>query len=421
MTDLALADANSFYCACERVFRPDLAGRPVIVLSNNDGCVVSRTRDIKHVIPMGAPWHEVRYEAAARGIVVFSSNYALYHELSQRMQAVMARYAGGVYEPYSIDECFLDLAAIPPAERVQVMTAMRQAILREVGIPVSVGVAATKVLAKLAAELAKDHPEGVRALANPAEIDQVLTQTPTTDLWGIGPARARALREMAIYTALHLKQADLAQIRRRLHVPVARIVCELRGIPALPLQTNYPPRREIVCARVFGQPLRTVEALGQAVATYAAAAARRLYAQHSVASTLSVSLMTNPFRPDQPQQHSSVITHLPQATNYPPDLIRAARAAIPQLFQSGLAYYRAGIMLMDLESDQLVQRQLFIADPDVKVQQLLATIRAIEQRFGRGAIFFAATGGPTPAWAMHQERRSPAYLTRWSALPVARA
>src|SRR5271165_1725077 len=256
---------------------------------------------------MGAPWHEIRGKAAALGIAVFSSNYALYHEMSQRMQAIMARYAAhGRYEPYSIDEGFLDLGDIPPGERGQAMQAMRTAILTELSIPVSVGLAPTKVLAKLAAEIAKDLPNGVRMFNNMADVDQVLASIPPEELWGIGPARGRALREMQITTALQLKQADLGWIRRRLHVPVARMVCELRGIPAMPLQTFAAPRKEILCARAFGKPLHTIDALCQAMATYAAIAARRLYAQHAVTSTIGISLMTNPFRVDQAQHHCSM-------------------------------------------------------------------------------------------------------------------
>jgi DNA polymerase V len=421
MSNLALCDCDSFYCSCERLFRSDLTHRPVVVAGNNDGCVVSRSKEAKPIIPTGAPIHEYRRQLQEYGVVVFSSNYALYQEVSSRVQSVMSRYTGK-QEIFSIDESFLDLSAIPPGERAAAMSELRGAILHEVGIPVSIGLAPTKVLSKLASHVAKSLPEGVHGFADAAAADDILSITPCDEIWYVGPARSRQLREeMGITSGLQLKRADIIRIRRRLHVPVARIVCELRGIPALPLHTSAPARKEIMCARAFGKLVTTLADLQEAVARYTADATRRLLAGHQVCGTLSVSLMTNGFRTDLPQYRASCIVPFDRPTNYIPDLITAARAAAAQIFKPGISYYRAGVMLSDLDSDTLIQGSLFADDPDDKQRRLLAVIAAIEAKFGKGAIYFAATGGSSPPWAMRQNQLSPRYLTRWSDLPVARA
>ena len=423
MTTTAIADANSFYCSVEQVFRPDLAGKPILVVGNNDSCVVSRSAAAKSLIPMGVSIFEDAHRRAIRDhhIAVFSSNYSLYNDFSNRIHAVMDRYSPRT-EKFSIDESFLDLSAISPGERIAVMREMRRAILQETGVPVSIGLAATKVRSKLAADYAKRMPDGVRAFDNEQELERILAMTPCSAIWYIGEARARQLRaHFDIYNGLQLMRADLVQIRRVLHVPVARIVCELRGIPALPLRTTAPPRKEIMCARAFGRLVTDLHELQQAVASYTAAAGRRLNAHRQVCSTLSISLMTNSFRQDLPQYHASCLVPLMRATNHVPEMIAAARQAVEQMYHPGISYYRAGVLLSDLASEEVVQGNLFAGDPDVKQQQLMAVIRAIEARFGRGAIYIAATGGPSPRWGMRQEMMSPRYVTRWSDLPVARA
>jgi DNA polymerase V len=421
MTTMAICDANSFYCSCELAFRSDLAGKPVVVVGNNDGCIVARSATAKPLLPMGAPIFQHQQRIKQYGVIVFSSNYALYHEFSQRIHAIMGRYTDQ-QEIFSIDESFLHLGAIPPADRATAMQEMRQTILQETGIPVSVGVATTKVLAKLAADQAKTTSEGIWMFDQETGIDQVLAATTTEDIWYIGTQRAKTLKErFGITTGLQLKRADIVRIRRALHVPVARVVCELRGISALPLQTIAPPRMEIVCARSFGRSVTSLPELCEAAAAYTAAATRRLWQQHSLVATLCVSLMTNRFREDQPQYHASCVVHLSRATNTLPELLATAQETVTRLYQSGYHYRKVGIMLTDLTSDTLIQGDLFAADPDARQQRLIATIRAIEAKFGKGAIFFAATGGPTPAWAMRQEHCSPHYLTNWQELPIARA
>lgn len=302
------------------------------------------------------------------------------------------------------------------------MREMRRVVLQETGVPISIGIASTKVISKLAANYGKRSPDGVYMFDNENVLDRILALTPCQDIFFIGEARARQLRaQFDIYTGLQLKHADIARIRRVLHVPVARIVCELRGIPALPLQNSAPPRKEIMCARAFGRLVTDVREIQQAVASYTAAVGRRLNAQRQVCRTLSISLMTNSFRQDLPQYHASCLVPLPRATNSVPEMIAAARQAVQQIFQQGISYYRAGVLLSDLASEEVVQGNLFVGDPDVKQQQLMAVIRAIETKFGRGATYIAATGGPAPSWGMRQEMMSPRYVTRWSDLPVARA
>lgn len=417
--NVALADANAFYCSCETVFRNDLVGKPVVVVGNNDGCVVSRTPAAKPIIPMGAPIHQFQRQIREHGVVIFSSNYALYQEFSMRVHSVMQRY--GRCELFSVDEAFMDLTAMQSGERIAAMQNLRATILRETGIPVTVGIASTKVLSKLAADQGKSLPDGVYALTSEEQIDAVLRHTALEDIWYISTNRARRLREMGIADGLMLKQADLAHIRRVMTVPVARVVAELRSIQAMPLQTVAPPRKEVMCARAFGHLVNDLEEILQAVATYTAAAARRLWTHHQMCGTLSISLMTNSFRTDLPQHQVSCLVSLPQPTNFTPDLIRFAQAAAAQIFQPEMGYHRAGVLLANLVSDSIVQGNLFANDPDAKQQQLLAVIAAIEAKFGRGTIHFAATGSVAPPWAMRQEHLSPRYLTRWTDLPIARA
>ncbi|MBA3824187.1 MAG: hypothetical protein H0X24_09875 [Ktedonobacterales bacterium] len=246
---LACADANSYYCSCEIAFRRDLVGKPVVV-GNNDGCVVSRTPAAKPFIPMAVPIHQYQRQVREQGITVFSSNYALYHQFAVRMHAIMGRYAPT--EEFAVDEAFLDLGHLAPGECLTAMRDLRTTLLREINIPVTIGVAPTKVLSKLATSVGKTTAEGCYAFANEAQIDQVLAATALEDIWYIAGQRAKKLRALGIENGLMLKQSDIARMRRLMTLPVAHVVAELRGISAIPLRTVAPPRKESMCARAFG-------------------------------------------------------------------------------------------------------------------------------------------------------------------------
>jgi DNA polymerase V len=419
MTTMALADCDHFYVAAEQIFRPDLCGRPCVVAGNNDGIVVSRSPEAKKYVPMGGAVYQYQNEIAQHGIVVFSSNYSLYQDVSSRVHSLLARY--GPLEQYSIDEGWIDISAIAPGERVQAMRELRRTVAREVGMPISIGIAASKVLAKLATDkLAKKNGEGI-AVLDEANLADELAHTPVGDIWGIGSQRASKLRGFAIYNGLQLARMDVGCIRRLFDVSVARIVCELNGINALPLKTMYPPRRQLVCARNVGRPVMMLHEVQEIAATYAVAVGHRMLSQHSMTDTLSLFITTNRFREDLPQHHASCVVHLDQPTNVIPDLVAAARHAVAHLFQQGYQYKKVGVMLLDLVPDDLIQGNLFAADPDANQQQMQAVVQEIERRFGRGTIFLAATGGPHASWKMRQEHLSPRYTTSWNELPIVQA
>jgi DNA polymerase V len=420
MTAIALADCDHFYVAVEQVFRPDVRGLPCVVAGNCDGIIVSRSPEAKRYVPMGGAIFQYQKEIAQHGIVVFSSNYSMYHDFSTRVHALFSQY--GPIENYSIDEGWINIAAIAPGEREQAMREMRARVYRETGIAISVGIAASKVLAKLATDkFAKKNGEGI-AVLDDANLEEELAHTPVEDIWSIGHKRAEKLRgQLEIYNALQLARADVGRIRRVFDVSVARVVCELNGTQAIPLKTMYPPRRQLICARNVGRPVSTLHELQEIVATYAVAAGNRMRSQHSMTDTISLFITTNRFREDLPQHQASCVIHLDQPTNSLPALVAAARQAVEHLYQPGFQYKKAGIMLLDLVRDDIIQGNLFADDPDINQQKLQTVIQEIERKFGRGTIYLAATGGPHACWKMRQEHLSPRYTTSWKELPIAHA
>lgn len=419
-TCFALCDCNNFYASCERAFRPDLVGQPVLVLSNNDGCVIARSTEVKRLgIPMGAPIHQYQHVVRAHHIHVFSANFGLYGDLSARVMAVLARFTHAS-EVYSVDEAFLDVAAAAPAARAAYGQTIRQTVRTWTGIPISVGIAPTKTLAKVANELAKTRPAGVVVLAEEAAIDAALAGLDVADVWGIGPRRAERLRAAHIHTALDLKHAPDGQVKRLLHVPGLRTTYELRGISCLPLECVPPPRQHLACTRSFGRAVRDLADLREAVASYAARAAAKLRHQHSLACTLTVAIRTNSFQPHTPQCNPSCLVRLAAPTADTPTLLRAATAGLTHVFRPGYAYHWAGVFLSDLVPAAAHQVDLFTA-PEVLAQQQAAmqVLDAINTRFGRDTIKVAATG-LAKGWRMRQAHRSPRYTTCVTELPEVR-
>jgi len=292
-TSFALADCNNFYASCETVFRPDLEGRPLVVLGNNDGCIIARSNPAKALgIPMGAPLHSVASLVAKHGVAVCSANFALYGDMSSRVMAVLGRFTPRL-DVYSIDEAFLDLAAVPPEDRRAYATLIRQTVHQWTGIWVSLGVGATKTLSKLANERAKKLPGGVLALCSEDETAALLRAMPVQEVWGIGPARGSFLRRHGIETAHDLACADAHWVKRHLYVPVARTQLELRGVSCLPLEAIRAPKKQVCCSRSFGRPIVALGELKEAVAQYASWACEKIRAQHSAAAVATVFLQTN--------------------------------------------------------------------------------------------------------------------------------
>ena len=417
---IGLLDANNFYASCERVFRPDLENRPVAVLSNNDGCVIARSAEVKALgIAMGAPYFKVRKLLELNRAVVFSSNYTLYGDMSGRMMALLYSLVPKV-EVYSIDEAFMDFAGIADLEALA--QSVRLKIRKNLGIPTSIGISATKTLAKVANHLAKKqgHYNGICLLRHEQEIDAALHQMKAGAIWGIGRQLTAHLEKAGIHTALQLKQVDARWMRRHFTVVGERIVQELNGIPCIPLEEAPEPKKSTQVTRSFAQPVTEWEGLRAVMATYATRLGEKIRNDGLTTRHLMVSLSTNKHKPDAPQYHNSLTVSLPHAVEDTSSLIRASTAALEKIFRKGYAYSKAGIMAIDLQpKDQYVQGDLFSSLPtqNLKTSQLCQALDEINSRYGRGTLFSAACGTGL-SWKDQKAYLSPAYTTRWDRFPV---
>lgn len=413
---LALVDCNNFYASCERVFQPRLRQRPLVVLSNNDGCVIARSNEAKALgIAMGAPWHLNMDLFRREGVIVRSSNYSLYGDMSARVMRILADFTPQL-EIYSIDEAFLSLAGF--GERGEPhMRAMRQTVLQWTGIPVSVGIAPTKTLAKVANRLAKKTPAcgGVLALTDEAAQSAALAELELGDLWGVAGRLAKRLEAIGVRTPLELRAADPKFLRQHCSVVMERMVLELRGIPCLDLENDAPKRQTIMASRSFGRPVESRHELEEAVATYVSRAAEKMRRQGLVTPALTVFAHTNHFKAEDRQYSGTHTVHLPVATADTSRLLKAALHGVARLWQDGYRYKKAGVICLDLCSAEEAQPGLFHAVDSPERQVLMASLDALNSRFGRGTIAFA-TAGVTRSWGLRSERRSPRYTTRWAEL-----
>lgn len=415
----ALVDCNNFYVSCERLFCAELRDRPVIVLSNNDGCVVARSKEAKALgIAMGQPLFQCQKLIEKHQVAVYSSNYALYQELSDRVMAVLKRFTPA-REVYSIDEAWLDLSHVPSDKLERYGQQIRQRVLQETGIPVSVGIAPTKTLSKVACELVKRHGifSGVlNMLPWPEkERDAWLAGIHVGDVWGIGPQLSRKLKARGIHSARALKQADHIWIRHYLNVTAQRAVLELQGISCLPVQTHTKPRKGIMVSLAFGRAVEELDELEEAIATYAASAAETLRRQRSLATQVSVFLQTNPFERRTPQYAMSASASLPLASAFTPDFLDLALALLHTICQPGYRYKRTGIYLTQIRPQYVVQSDLFgIFSPEAFARQmhLMATIDELNRYWGRNMLSFGTQTGRRD-WFMQQTRRSQRFTTRW--------
>ncbi|ESQ08153.1 MAG: Y-family DNA polymerase [Thiohalocapsa sp. PB-PSB1] len=423
MAAIALVDCNSFYASCEQVFRPDLSGRPLVVLSNNDGCVVARSPEAKALgIAMGEPWFQVQQRLPGAPVTVFSSNYALYADMSRRVMHLLARFSPR-QEVYSIDECFLDLTELPETPSAMGRR-MRATVQRWTGLPVCVGIGPTKTLAKLANRIAKQQPvwQGVLDLGSltSAQLNSQLAELDTGIVWGIGKRLAARLAKLGIHSVLDLEQADPRWLRQRFSVVLERTVRELRGVACLALEDTQPDKQQILSSRSFGIPVTDLRALAEAVTSYVSRAAEKLRAQHSEAGAVYVMIHTNPFKPGEVQYGAGRLMALAEPTSDTRRLTEAALQGLRKLYRPGCRYTKAGIILQNLCPANNHQPGLF-SDPARRVrdQRLMAVVDAINRHYGRGTIQLAGAGLSKP-WAMRQARRSPRYTTRWDEFPIAR-
>ncbi len=416
----ALIDGNNFYVSCERVFNPGLEGQPVVVLSNNDGCVVARSAEVRALgVKMGAPWFQLKDTARQHGILAFSSNYALYADMSNRMMRVLGTYSPQ-QEIYSIDECFLGFDGFPAAELAAIGQRIRRQVKQWVGIPVCVGIGATKTLAKLANHCAKKGHAGSDGVCDfgrlqPAELDAVFSRIAVNEVWGVGRRLTEKLTALGIATVRDLRDADAVTLGEAFSVVLQRTVMELRGVSCLELEELAPAKKQIISSRSFGAYIYTLPELEEAVATYIARAAEKLRQQHSVAGALQVFIRTNPFKPEHPQYQRGLTVPLPVPSGDTRTLTRFALWGLKHLFKPGYAYQKAGVMLMELRAAGVVQGQLFdTAPPDRPA--LMNVIDRANAMWGRGTLRLASEGVAKP-WQMRRERVSPGYTTRWEDLP----
>ncbi len=419
MPVFALVDCNNFYASCEKLFRPDLKDTPVVVLSNNDGCVVARSREAKLLgIKMGVPVFQIKAEMQRHGILAFSSNYALYADLSSRVMRTLEEMAPRV-EVYSIDEAFLDLTGIESAiSLVEFGQQVRERIGHWIGITVCVGIAPTKTLAKLANHAAKKYPatQGVVDLTNPDRQRRLLALVPVDDVWGVGRRHSKRLNALGITTALDLANASPRAIRDQFSVVLERTVRELNGESCIELEEIPPTKKQIVCSRSFGVKVTHFELVREAVCEYATRATEKLRKEQQQAKVLTVFIRTSPFKDNEPQYSNSASGELLIPSCDTRDFIELANHLLKRIWKDGFRYAKAGVMLSDFYDSGMFQPGLF---DDVSTrsnsQQLMSVLDTINQS-GAGKVFFAGQGTKKD-WSMKREHLSPAYTTRWDQLP----
>jgi len=423
-TVLALIDCRNFYVSVERVFNSTIRTRPVLVLSNNDGCVVALSEEAKQLgIRRGMPLFECQHLVDTHQVALFSSNYALYQDFSDRVMQTLSVFAPR-QEIYSIDEAWLDLAHVEPAQLPAYGRTMQATVQRHTGLPVHVTIATTKTLSKIAHEILKQQPEyqGVLSIVTiPAEeIDTFLAQISVDDVWGIGAHFALALNAMGIYTARQLKDANMFVLKRRLNVTVQRTVLELRGVSCLPLAPHPKRKQHIASAKTFSRPVETLDDLSAAIATYAARAAEKLRSERSIAGSISVFITTNRFKKQDPQYSPSASRTLHLPTAFTPTLMRTALDALLSIYREGYQYKKAGVLLSDIRPQEHLQFDLFGAfslSQHHTQARLMHAIDIINRLWGQDTIYFGAQGlARARTWQMRQERRSPRYTTRWNEL-----
>lgn len=417
----ALIDCNSFYASCERVFRPDLLRTPIVVLSNNDGCVIARSADAKPFVKMGALFHEIRHDLKRHGIAVFSSNYALYGDMSERVMSILETRFPAL-EVYSIDEAFADVSGLPePLEALG--RSVRAEVQQKTGIPVGIGIAQTKTLAKLANHAAKRWQKqtgGVVDLRDPQRRDKLLKVMPVGEVWGIGRRMQEYLAAMQIRTAWDLAHADAWTLRKRFNVVIEKTARELRGTACLTLEDCAPPKQEICCSRSFGKRLRELSDIQEAVAAFATRAAEKLRQQQSVCQQIRVSLRTGMFNPDEARYAKGGVCQLPYPTDDTRLISQAAQHCMARLYRPGFAYAKAQVLLLGLCQRNEYTTDLFAPEQPARVDRLMRVLDQINGKWGRGTLH-PATVQPNPGWRMRREMVSPAYTTKVSELLVVSA
>ena len=441
----ALVDVNNMYVSCERVFRPSLVGRPVVVLSNNDGCAIARSNEAKDLgITMAQPWFQIRHLERQAGLVALSANFELYGDMSSRMMTVVARYAPR-QEVYSIDECFLDFDGVR-GDLISTGRDMRAKVLQWTGLPTSVGFGPTKTLAKLANHVAKTadrkpgtYPPQLAQVCNFGEMsrrerDRLMQVTEVGEVWGVGRKTSARLNEGGIRSVLDLVNADVTTLRKQFSVVLEKTVLELRGTSCLEVDDAPAANQQIMCSRSFGAPVTDLADLIEIVSRFASRVAEKLRHQQSVAGGVHVFMTTSPYRKSDRQHSASMTVRLIRPTADTRLLIGAAVHALQVTYRSGFNYVKAGVMVVDLQPEGQEQGELDLVSgiPEAVTSalqrdrsHLMGALDALNRRFGRGAVAVASASaahrGTGSGYAARQERRSPRYTTRLEEIPTARA
>jgi DNA polymerase V len=418
MSCYALIDCNNFFVSCERLFRPDIADKPVAVLSNNDGCVVARSNEVKALgIPMGVPLFKVRDIVSSNKVTLFSANFELYGDISQRIVQLL-REETPLIEVYSIDENFIDLSEMPISDAGAWARRVRERIWREIGIPTSVGVAPTKTLAKVASTFAKTHGDGTWVIESDGQREAMLEQLPIEDIWGIGRRLAPKLQDRGVSKASQLTSASDAWLRTQFNISGIKMVDELRGIARLPFGDSHEQRKTIMRSRSFGHRVRDYFQLESAVATFSAQAASKLRAQDSVCGGIVVSLQLAE-REDGYKRYVSRFVRLAEPSAHTGRLIAAALDGLTALYDVEGAYKKAGVTLTGIVSAQDWQLSLLEQEPETREKgvALMQSVDRLNRRFGKGTVWHASEARSNASWQSKQESRSPRYTTRLSELP----
>ena len=415
----ALIDCNNFYVSCERIFDPSLLGRPVVVLSNNDGCVVARSQEAKALgIRMGVPLFQIRRLVERHGVLVYSSNYALYGDLSGRVMNALREFTDEV-EVYSVDEAFVDLAGCRRAGTYRDLgVEMRGRLLKWTGVPVTVGIARTKTLAKVAAHLAKtsERAAGVLDLTDSPYLELALARTPVGEVWGVGPASTALLKSRGIETALQLRDADVGWARKALTVVGARVVLELRGVSCLPLETAPPAKRSITTSRSFPAAVSEGPEVREAVSVFVTRCAEKLRRAGLAAGVVTVFVQTGQFAPG-PHYSNSATLELVYPSDSTQELLRHALEALARILRGGYEYRKAGVLLSGLVPAAELTERLFDDETLERFRRVMPVVDMLNRKYGRDTVRWAAAN-PKGRWRTKAARRSPRYTTRLSDVPL---
>ncbi|ANC41689.1 DNA polymerase V subunit UmuC [Hafnia alvei] len=419
----ALVDVNSFYASCEAVFRPDLHGKPIVVLSNNDGCVIARSAEAKKLgVTMGAPYFKQRRLFEQHGVHVFSSNYSLYGDMSQRVMLLLEAMVPRV-EVYSIDEAFMDLRGVSHCHNLEAFGhEVREQIKRGTHLAVGIGIAPTKTLAKLANHAAKQWPQttGVVDLSNKLRQRKLMALIPVEEVWGVGRQISKSLRTQGIDTALKLAEMDLAYVRRNYTVVLERTVRELRGESCLNIEDAVSAKQQIVCSRSFGERITEYQDLKEAICSYAERAAEKLRGERQFCKHVSTFIKTSPFAAHELHYNNLASARLEIPTNDTRDIIKHALICLDHIWKPDKRYQKGGVMLGDFYDHGISQLNLFDeCNPKPNSEALMKVLDEINNK-GRGKIWFAGQGIKRD-WQMKRNMLSPAYTTRFSELPIVMA